>query len=293
MPPAFQVRRGITPHHTNMTPPPPSRSEYRIAAFGLPTKLERLLEIVVRHARHNRYRFALSRTRGPGDFDIALVDMTVAGGPEVATTLRRLIESRAVLSVGRRADPGRPMDDLLQNRFVAQVLFALNRVVDALAERQRESRLTRAIAAGLLVPEHGERRRPRALIVDDSPTVRRQLSLALSQIGLDSEAVGSAREALDALAMRSYEMVLADVVMPGKDGYWLTRAIKRDGALGGVPVVILTSRSSAFDLARGALAGCDSYLVKPVSMPSLRDTVQRHLRRFAQRRHAQRDYGFA
>ena len=123
--------------------------------------------------------------------------------------------------------------------------------------------------------------------------MRRQLSLALHQIGLDSEAVASAREALEVLAMRRYEMVLADVVMPDMDGYRLTRTIKRNRALRGMPVVILTSRSSPFDLARGALAGCNSYLVKPVSMQSLRDTVQRHLKKLAQRRRADGEYSFA
>ncbi|MEZ5738799.1 MAG: hypothetical protein R3E68_04580 [Burkholderiaceae bacterium] len=47
-----------------------------------------------------------------------------------------------------------------------------------------------------------ESRRARALIVDDSPTVRRQLAGALNQMGMDSEAVASAREALDLLALR-------------------------------------------------------------------------------------------
>ena len=270
-----------------------ARPEIRVAAFGLASKLQRLLEIVLRHARHNRYRYSLSPTRGPGDFDIALVDMTVAGGPEVASTLRRVLADEAVLSVGRRADPERPLDDLLQSTFVAQVLFALNRVVDVMAARRRETQAEQAIAAGLMVSERGDRRRPRALIVDDSPTVRRQLSLALHQLGLDSEAVGSAREALDVMAMRRYEMVLVDVVMPDMDGYKLTRTIKRNKALRGMPVVILTSRSSPFDLARGALAGCNSYLVKPVSMQSLRETVQRHLKKLAQRRRADADYSFA
>ncbi|ODS97259.1 MAG: hypothetical protein ABS56_09735 [Lautropia sp. SCN 69-89] len=270
-----------------------TRPEFRVAVFGLATKFQRLLEIVLRHARHNRYRYSLTPTRGPGEFDIALVDMTVAGGPEVASTLRRVLEDEAVLRVGRRADPERPRDDLLQSNFVAQVLFALNSVVDAMVQRRREAELAQAVAAGLMVADHGERRRPRALIVDDSPTVRRQLSLALHQIGLDSEAVASAREALEVLAMRRYEMVLADVVMPDMDGYRLTRTIKRNRALRGMPVVILTSRSSPFDLARGALAGCNSYLVKPVSMQSLRDTVQRHLKKLAQRRRADGEYSFA
>ena len=283
----------VPQENDKMTQASDARPEFRVAVFGLAAKFQRLLEIVLRHARHNRYRYSLAPTRGPGEFDIALVDMTVIGGPEVASTLRRVLESEAVLRVGRRADPQRPVDDLLQHNFVAQVLFALNRVVDALVQRRREQDLAQAVAAGMMVSDHGEPRRPRALIVDDSPTVRRQLSLALRQIGLDSEAVASAREALDVLAVRRYEMVLADVVMPDMDGYRLTRTIKRNRALRGMPVVILTSRSSPFDLARGALAGCNSYLVKPVSMQSLRDTVQRHLKKLAQRRRADGEYGFA
>lgn len=262
-----------------MTEASDTRPEFRVAVFGLAARLQSMLEIVLRHARHNRYRFALSPTRGPGEFDIALVDMTVIGGPEVASTLRRVLEEDAVLRVGRRADPDRPRDDLLQSTFVAQVLFSLNKVVDALVDRRREAQAEQAIAAGMIVSEHGERRRPRALIVDDSPTVRRQLSLALHQIGLDSEAVASAREALDVLAMRRYEMVLADVVMPDMDGYKLTRTIKRNKALRGMPVIILTSRSSPFDLARGALAGCNSYLVKPVPLKQLEAAIVKQLRR--------------
>jgi len=277
-----------------MTEATDTRLEFRVAVFGLAAKLQRLLEIVLRHARHNRYRYSLSRTRGPGEFDIALVDMTALGGPEVASTLRRVLEQEAVLSVGRRADPDRPRDDLLQASFVAQVLYALNRAVEAKLNRRRETEAEQAIADGLMiVSAEGERRRPRALIVDDSPTVRRQLSLALHQIGLDSEAVASAREALDVLEMRRYEMVFADVVMPDMDGYKLTRTIKRNRALRAMPVVILTSRSSPFDLARGALAGCNSYLVKPVSMQSLRQTVQRQLKKLAQRRREDGEYSFA
>ncbi len=269
------------------------RPEYRVAVFGLATRLQHLLEIVLRHARHNRYRYALSSTRGPGDFDVALVDMTSAGGADTARTLGQIFDEHAVLRVGRRCDPARPQDDLLQSSFVAQVLYALNGVIDSRRRREREAKEAAAIDAGLVVTEDGVRRRPRALIVDDSPTVRRQLSLALHRIGLDGEAVSSAREALDVLAMRSYELVLADVVMPEVDGYQLTRAVRRERGLRGMPVILLTSRSSPFDLARGALAGCNSYLVKPVSLQTLNETVQRQLRRYAKRRKLDRELRYA
>jgi twitching motility two-component system response regulator PilG len=97
-------------------------------------------------------------------------------------------------------------------------------------------------------------------------------------MGLLSDGAASAHEGLEALARHRYELVLADVVMPGMDGYRFTKQIKRDRELRSIPVVILTSRSSPFDLVRGALAGCSSYLVKPVSLKSLRDTVARHLK---------------
>ena len=279
------------------------RPRYRVANFGLGYKLQRLMEIVLRHARHNQYRFELAPSRGPGEYDIAMVDMTARGGPEVANTLRRLPQARPVVKVGRRNDEVRGHDDLLQSSFTMNLLATLNKVVEerlmtqAAARRQsappaprlrsidRAATPPRAATDGDMQDTVTQlpTRRPRVLVVDDSPTVRRQLAVAMHRMGLDSEGVSSAREALDTLATRRYELVFVDVVMPEMDGYQLTREIKRNKILRPTPVVILTSRSSPFDLARGALAGCNSYLVKPVSLQSLRETVARQLHRSARR----------
>ncbi|MBP7659986.1 MAG: response regulator [Burkholderiaceae bacterium] len=279
------------------------RPRYRVANFGLGHKLQRLMEIVLRHARHNQYRFELAPSRGPGEYDIAMVDMTARGGPEVANTLRRLPQARPVVKVGRRNDEVRGHDDLLQSSFTMNLLATLNKVVEerlmtqAAARRQsappaprlrsidRAATPPRAATDGDMQDTVTQlpTRRPRVLVVDDSPTVRRQLAVAMHRMGLDSEGVSSAREALDTLATRRYELVFVDVVMPEMDGYQLTREIKRNKILRPMPVVILTSRSSPFDLARGALAGCNSYLVKPVSLQSLRETVARQLHRSARR----------
>lgn len=254
------------------------RPVYRVAVFGLATRLRKLLEIVLRHARHNRYHYALAAEPAAGAFDIALVDMTADGGPEVASTLQRALRGRPVIKVGRRNDPQRPRDDLLHSLFVADLLGALNGFVET------QLREPPAVAAGRPgwpgpIIDNGVSRRPRALVVDDSPTVRRQLAVALAQMGIDSETVEGAREALDVMRLRRYELCFVDVIMPGIDGFRLTREIKRDPATRPTSVVILTSRSSPLDLARGALAGCNCYLVKPVSMRSLRETVARQLRR--------------
>lgn len=115
------------------------------------------------------------------------------------------------------------------------------------------------------------------LIVDDSPTVRRQMTQALSRMGLTCVAVAGGKEALEMLNKRPFVMALVDVVMGDMDGYQLTREIRRQAPH--VPVVILTSRSSPFDLARGALSGCSSYLVKPVPIRRLQSVVERRLTR--------------
>ena len=250
-----------------------ARPEYRVALFGLKDSFQHILEVITRHARHNPYRFRLADNRRAGAFDIALVDMTVDGGPELATTLQRMLNGRPVVKVGRRADASRGRDDVVGARFAREVLGALNSFVES------NLGLTPADGGQLVVVRPVKPRKPRALIVDDSPTVRRQLAAALHQIGMVSESVGSASAALELLGNSEFDLVFADVMMPGQDGYQLTREIKRDRSLRGVPVIILTSRSSPFDLARGALAGCSSYLVKPVSLQSLRDTVHRQLRR--------------
>jgi CheY-like chemotaxis protein len=115
------------------------------------------------------------------------------------------------------------------------------------------------------------------LIVDDSPTVRRQMEQALQRMGLACVAVAGGKEALQALQSHDFAMALVDVMMGDMDGYQLTREIRRRAP--DVPVIILTSRSSPFDLARGALSGCSSYLVKPVPLRRLRSVVHKRLQK--------------
>lgn len=267
---------------------PDPRPLFRVALFGVGDQLQHVLEVVSRHAQHNPYRFCLARNRAAKEFDIAMVDMTAAGGPEVASTLRRMLNGRPIVKLGRRCDPSRECDDVTHASFAKQVIRSLNQFAENHLDARSGASAAQALTAIASMPRTGatalnpeliKPRRPRALIVDDSPTVRRQLAVALQQMGMDCETVTSAGEALELLDQRSYELVFADVMMPGQDGYQLTREIKKNRLLKGVPVIILTSRSSPFDLAKGALAGCSSYLVKPVSLQSLRDTVARQLRR--------------
>ncbi|MCM5571949.1 response regulator [Burkholderiaceae bacterium FT117] len=130
-------------------------------------------------------------------------------------------------------------------------------------------------AAGTRVAAIG--RRPRILVVDDSPTVRQQLGIAFTRMGFVCEMVGSGEQALARLAAGQYHLVMADVMIPDLDGYRLTREIRRRHR--GTPVIILSSRGSPFDHARGRLAGCKAYLAKPVPLRELEAAMLKVLRK--------------
>ena len=141
--------------------------------------------------------------------------------------------------------------------------------------------------AGQCRPRHGHAPKPgreattqlRALVVDDSPTVRAQLSNVITRIGMQCELADGAAAALARLEGSHYDLIVVDVLMPDMDGYKLTREIKRGRAHKHTPVIILTSQSSPFDRARGALAGCDIYLTKPVGLKAFYDAATKALRK--------------
>jgi two-component system, cell cycle response regulator len=118
---------------------------------------------------------------------------------------------------------------------------------------------------------------PSALVVDDSSTVRTQITLELKLLGVQVEAAESGEQAFELLAHNNYDVVFLDVVLPGIDGYQICKTIKKSKITRKTPVVMLTSKSSPFDRIKGALAGCDTYLTKPVKQSSFQKTVKKYL----------------
>lgn len=106
--------------------------------------------------------------------------------------------------------------------------------------------------------------RPRALVVDDSPTVRKQLVLELSSFNVEVDTAETGEQGLEAISNNHYDIIFLDVVMPGVDGYQVCKTIRRNKETKLTPIVMLTSKASPFDKVRGSLAGCSAYLTKPV-----------------------------
>ena len=102
------------------------------------------------------------------------------------------------------------------------------------------------------------------LLVDDSKTELHLLSDMLTQKGYTVRTAENGEEAMRRLAEAKPDLILMDVVMPGTNGFQLTRAITRDPRFAGVPVIICTSKNQETDRVWGMRQGARDYVVKPV-----------------------------
>lgn len=118
-----------------------------------------------------------------------------------------------------------------------------------------------------------------ALVVDDSLPVRQQIGYYLAPLVGRVDLVEDGEQAIKFIASRSYDIIFLDVVLPGMDGYKICREIKRNKRTKQIPVIMLTGKSSPFDMVKGKLAGCDTYLTKPVEATTFANVAQKYLKK--------------
>ena len=113
------------------------------------------------------------------------------------------------------------------------------------------------------------------LVADDSPTIQRRASGILSGEGLEVITVSNGVAAIKKLPTVKPRVVLADVSMPGRDGYEVCQFIKQSADLKHVPVVLVFSDDEPYEDARGAQVGADGRIRKPFDPDELVRTVSR------------------
>ena len=121
--------------------------------------------------------------------------------------------------------------------------------------------------------------KPRILVVEDSATQAAALAELLERSGFETIIARRAERALEILDAESVDLVLSDVVMPGMDGYELTKRIRSMPALSELPIVLLTSLTDPLAIVRGLESGADHYVTKPYEPVSLLARVHAVLER--------------
>ena len=112
----------------------------------------------------------------------------------------------------------------------------------------------------------------RVLLADDNPTNRKVVELMLDAVGAEVVSVENGREAVDALRVGGFDVVLMDLQMPVMDGLAAIRVIRRTEAEAGaprLPIIVLSANSSEDDLVASQAAGADAHLGKPIRADAL------------------------
>ncbi len=116
------------------------------------------------------------------------------------------------------------------------------------------------------------------LIVDDNPVNREMWSLYLASEGYRVETATDGDEALRRIAEEPVDLMLLDVMMPGRDGFEVLEELRREITPEDLPVVMTTARDKSEDVVRGFELGANDYVVKPVNLDVLLARVQSQLR---------------
>ena len=117
------------------------------------------------------------------------------------------------------------------------------------------------------------------MIVDDSNTIRKLVSMTLKRERYD---IVIAVDGLDALAKLSDgvpDLILLDITMPRMDGYQVCKAVKSNAETKDIPVVMLSGKDGFFDKVRGRVAGATDYITKPFDPQELVQAVARHIKK--------------
>lgn len=115
------------------------------------------------------------------------------------------------------------------------------------------------------------------LIVDDDTDHARMVQTTLESSGYQTSTVNDGLSALEQVKTKMPDLMVLDVAMPGLDGWQVLRQLRADTSIAGLPVILLTAKTEADDIAMSWHAGADLYLKKPFSAPTLLSFVERLL----------------
>jgi CheY-like chemotaxis protein len=115
------------------------------------------------------------------------------------------------------------------------------------------------------------------LVVDDSATVRKFVSVSLSMQGFKVVAASDGMDALEKLPGEHIDLVITDLNMPNMDGFELIRALRDNPQYKDLPVIILSSLGDSVSKEKGTKLGVGSYVVKPFSLEKIQYEVSKYL----------------
>lgn len=117
----------------------------------------------------------------------------------------------------------------------------------------------------------------KVMVIDDSKTIRRTAESLLKKAGCEVITASDGFEALAKITESKPNIIFVDILMPRLDGYQTCALIKNNSIFRETPVIMLSSKDSIFDRARGRIVGSEQYLTKPFTKEDLLGAIKQHV----------------
>ncbi|WP_018861259.1 MULTISPECIES: PleD family two-component system response regulator [unclassified Thioalkalivibrio] len=118
----------------------------------------------------------------------------------------------------------------------------------------------------------------KVMVIDDSKTIRRTAESLLQKHGADVITAVDGFEALSKVVNSNPDIIFIDVMMPRLDGYQTCALIKNNKRFRATPIIMLSSKDSVFDKAKGRVVGSEDYLTKPFTRDDLLGAMRQYTR---------------
>ncbi len=117
----------------------------------------------------------------------------------------------------------------------------------------------------------------KVLIIDDSVLIHKALSIELDKAphSFEKDFVESGEQGLEKVKVNHYDMIFLDIMMPGIDGYETCTQIRQISKCKKIPIIMLSAKSSPLDEVKGIMAGCTTYLTKPIKHDDFQKMLNR------------------
>ena len=112
------------------------------------------------------------------------------------------------------------------------------------------------------------------LIADDEPNILISLEFLMKREGYEVLVARDGEQALSMIRAERPELVLLDVMMPGRSGFEVCQSVRTDEAFAGMKIMLLTAKGRDTDVAQGMALGADAYMTKPFSTRELAARVR-------------------
>lgn len=255
-----------------------------VGSFGFPEDQLSKVEKILKLSRNNRYELVSFDKANLPDL-LLIFEEKCLSSPEIGALPQSYHSRLIIVSRDKPSDPsyshiGYPL-------VSSRVIRALDQMTNeneewdpeaiAEAEQQADSRFSKYETQ---VTEQESITRSdsyKVLVVDDSAPMQQALALELQKLpeAVEVEFADDGESALEKVASQRFDFIFLDIMMPGIDGFETCTRMRQMPELKKTPIIMLSSKTSPLDEVKGIMAGCSTYLTKPIDQTEFQKVINR------------------